>query len=186
MSRDNKTVFPFPRTAIAASLALLSIHALADDLVLEEVIVTAQKRVENVQDIAATVNVLSGQDIDKFAAFDFNSIQQQTAGLTLSQPNARNNTISMRGISVDPEAGVSAAVDVYWNDANVRSDIVFNQMYDLERIEILRGPQGTLQGRTSPGGAINMITKRAPLDESGGYVQGSVSDNDNMPMTLTI
>lgn len=178
MSRDSKAVFPFPRTAIAATLALLSVPTVADDLVLEEVIVTAQKRTESVQDIAATVNVLSGQDIDKFAAFDFNSIQQQTAGLTLSQPNARNNSISMRGVSVDPEAGVSSAVDVYWNDAIVRADVAFNQMYDLERIEILRGPQGTLQGRTSPGGAINMITKRASLDESSGYVQGSVSDND--------
>jgi len=178
MSRESKAVFPFPRTAIAATLALLSVPTVADDLVLEEVIVTAQKRTESVQDIAATVNVLTGQDIDKFAAFDFNSIQQQTAGLTLSQPNARNNSISMRGVSVDPEAGVSSAVDVYWNDAIVRADVAFNQMYDLERIEILRGPQGTLQGRTSPGGAINMITKRASLDESSGYVQGSVSDND--------
>ena len=178
MSRDRKTAFPFPRTVIAATLALLSMPSLAEELVLEEVIVTAQKRAENVQDIAATVNVLSGQDIDKFAAFDFNSIQQQTAGLTLSSPNARNSTISMRGVSIDPEAGVSAAVDVYWNEAIVRSDVAFNQMYDLERIEILRGPQGTLQGRTSPGGAINMITRRAPLDEASGYVQGSVSDNN--------
>ncbi len=178
MSRNSMTAFPFPRTAIAATLALLSMPTLAEELVLEEVIVTAQKRAESVQDIAATVNVVSGQDIDKFAAFDFNSIQQQTAGLTLSQPNARNNTISMRGISIDPEAGVSSAVEVYWNDAIVRSDVAFNQMYDLERIEVLRGPQGTLQGRTSPGGAINMITKRPSLEESEGYVQGSVSDND--------
>ena len=93
------------------------------------------------RDIAATVNVVTGQDIDKFAAFDFNALQQQTAGLTLSQPNARNNTISMRGVSVDPESGVSAAVDVYWNDAVVRSDIAFNQMYDLQRIEICAVPR---------------------------------------------
>jgi len=166
------------RTAIAAALAATIFPVSAAELVLEEVIVTAQKRTENVQDIAATVNVVSGQDIDKFAAFDFNAIQQQTAGLTLSQPNARNNTISMRGISVDPEAGVSSAVDVYWNDAPVRADIAFNQMYDMERIEILRGPQGTLQGRTSPGGAINMITRRPNIEETEGFVQGSVSDND--------
>ncbi len=177
MSQDKKISFPV-KTAIAAALALSTAPVLASELVLEEVIVTAQKRTENVQDIAATVNVVSGQDIDKFAAFDFNALQQQTAGVTLASPNARNSTISMRGVSVDPEAGVGAAVDVYWNDATVRSDIAFNQMYDLERVEILRGPQGTLQGRTSPAGAINMITRRAPLDEVSGYVQGSASDND--------
>ncbi|MCB1710371.1 MAG: TonB-dependent receptor, partial [Halioglobus sp.] len=178
MPQSNKTSFPI-KTALATALAMLTVPAwAAESLVLEETVVTAQKREENVRDIAATVNVVTGQDIDKFAAFDFNALQQQTAGLTLSQPNARNNTISMRGVSVDPESGVSAAVDVYWNDAVVRSDIAFNQMYDLQRIEILRGPQGTLQGKTSPGGAINMITQRASLDETSGYVQGSVSDND--------
>ncbi|MCB1706299.1 MAG: TonB-dependent receptor [Halioglobus sp.] len=166
------------KSALASALAILAAPVVADDLVLEEVIVTAQKRAESVQDIAATVNVVTGQSLEKFAAFDFTSLQQQTAGLTLSQPNARNNTISMRGVSVDPEAGVSAAVDVYWNDAAVRSDIAFNQMYDLERIEILRGPQGTLQGRTSPGGAINIITRRPNIEEAEGFVQGSVSDNN--------
>ena len=179
VSQNDRCPAMLRRTLLAGAVAALAAaQAGAGDLVLEEVIVTAQKRSENVQDIAATVNVVSGDSLDKFAAFDFRSIEQQTAGLTLSAPNARNNYISMRGVSVDPEAGVSAAVDVYWNDASVRSDIAFNQMYDLERIEILRGPQGTLQGRTSPGGAINMITRRASLDDSSGYVQGSVSDND--------
>ena len=151
----------FSKTAIASALSLIGSAATADNLMLEEVVVTAQKSTESVQDIAATVNVVSGDSLEKFAAFDFRAIEQQTAGLTLSSPNARNSTISMRGVSVDPESGVSAAVDVYWNDAVVRADVAFNQMYDLERIEILRGPQGTLQGATSPGGALNMITKRA-------------------------
>jgi len=151
------------KTAIAAALALLTAPGMAQDLVLEEVIVTAQKRTESVQDIAATVNVVSGENIDRFQAFAFNELQQQTAGLTLSSPNARNSTIALRGVSVDPESGTAAAVDPYWNDAVVRPDVAFTTMYDLERVEILRGPQGTLQGRTSPGGAINIITKRADL-----------------------
>ena len=91
---------------------------------------TAQKRSENVQDIAATVNVISGKDIEKYQAFDFSSIQQQTAGLTLASPNARNNIIAMRGVSVDPESGTATAVDTYWNDAIVRPDVAFTQMYD--------------------------------------------------------
>ena len=172
-------IFTLRKTALAAALSIAAAPTLAQ-LVLEEVVVTAQKRSENVQDIAATVNVISGKDIEKYQAFDFSSIQQQTAGLTLASPNARNNIIAMRGVSVDPESGTATAVDTYWNDAIVRPDVAFTQMYDLERIEILRGPQGTLQGRTSPAGAINIITKRADVDEAEGYIQLSAADNDGL------
>ena len=172
-------IFTLRKTALAAALSIAAAPSVAQ-LVLEEVVVTAQKRSENVQDIAATVNVISGKDIEKYQAFDFSSIQQQTAGLTLASPNARNNIIAMRGVSVDPESGTATAVDTYWNDAIVRPDVAFTQMYDLERIEILRGPQGTLQGRTSPAGAINIITKRADVDEAKGYIQLSAADNDGL------
>ena len=172
-------IFTLRKTALAAALSIAAAPSVAQ-LVLEEVVVTAQKRSENVQDIAATVNVISGKDIEKYQAFDFSSIQQQTAGLTLASPNARNNIIAMRGVSVDPESGTAPAVDTYWNDAIVRPDVAFTQMYDLERIEILRGPQGTLQGRTSPAGAINIITKRADVDEAEGYIQLSAADNDGL------
>ncbi|MEH6634609.1 MAG: TonB-dependent receptor [Halioglobus sp.] len=180
MKQKKLTPITVRKTAIAAALAMATTPAMSQNLVLEEVIVTAQKRVESVQDISATVNVVSGDDINKFQAFDFNSLAQQTAGLTLASPNARNSLISMRGVSVDPESGASAAVDPYWNDAVVRPDVAFTPMFDLERVEVLRGPQGTLQGRTSPGGAINIITKRADLYESGGYIQGSAADNDGI------
>ncbi len=177
MNNSTRTRSTLRRTAIASALAVVAAPSMAQ-MVLEEVIVTAQKRSENVQDIAATVNVVTGDDIERFQAFDFNAIAQQTAGLTLASPNARNSIISMRGVSVDPESGASAAVDPYWNDAVVRPDVAFTALYDLERVEVLRGPQGTLQGRTSPGGAINLITQRATLMESSGYIQGSAADND--------
>jgi outer membrane receptor protein involved in Fe transport len=168
-------------TAIVAVLAGWSTAGLGQEsLVLEEVIVTAQKRAASVQDIAATVNVVTGESIEKFATFTFADIEQQTAGLSLDVPNARNSKISMRGIGTDPEAGTPPAVDVYWNDMNVRPDVAFTQLYDLERLEILRGPQGTLQGRTSPAGAINLITRRADLAETSGYLQLSVSDDDGI------
>ncbi|MEZ5503638.1 MAG: TonB-dependent receptor, partial [Halioglobus sp.] len=177
MKIDNTVMFR--KSALAVALSLVALPTLAQPM-LEEVIVTAEKRTENVQDIAATVNVVSGRDIEKFQTFDFSAIQQQTAGLTLASPNARNSIIAMRGISVDPESGTSTAVDTYWNDAIVRPDLAFTQLYDLERIEILRGPQGTLQGRTSPAGAINIITRRASVDEAEGFVQLSASDHNGL------
>ncbi len=163
----------------AASLASTGVAA-QERLVLEEVIVTAQKRESTVRDVAATVNVITGSDVARFRTFNFAELEQQTAGLTLATPNARNPNVALRGISVDPESGISSAVDVYWNDAIMRADTVFSQLYDIERFEILRGPQGTLQGRTSPAGAINVITKGPNLDAFEASVQGSVSDNDGL------
>lgn len=147
-------------------------------LVLEEVIVTATKRAASVQDIAATVNVVSGDDVDKFSVLSFGDLESQTAGLSLPTPNARTSNIAMRGVSIDPESGASATVDVYWNGMVTSLDVAFSQLYDLERVEVLRGPQGTLQGRTSPGGAINVITRKPDLSESGGYVQLTAGDAD--------
>jgi outer membrane receptor protein involved in Fe transport len=155
-------------------------QAVMAQYVLEEVIVTAQKRTASVQDIAATVNVVSGESIEKFQAFNFGEIQEQTAGLTLAAQNLRSSSVSMRGVGTAPEAATAPAVDVYWNEMNVRPSIPFTQLYDIERLEILRGPQGTLQGRTSPGGAINILTRKPNLQEQEGYIQGTVADNDGI------
>ena len=174
------TALPVRKTAIAAALAVIASPAMAQGLELEEVIVTAQKRTENVQDIAATVNVVTGQDLTKFETFNFRDIEQQTAGLSLSTPNARNSSIAMRGVATDPEAGIAAGVDTYWNDISTRADLAFTQLYDLARVEILRGPQGTLQGRTSPAGAIKFVTVMPDLDEAGGYIQATGADNDGV------
>ncbi len=173
------SAIPSRRNAMAAAVLAASVALPTQaQLVLEEVVVTAQKREETLQDVSATVNVVTAENVEKFQSFTFSDIEQQTAGLSLDTPNARNSNISMRGVSMDPESGASSTVDVYLNDQSVRFDIAFSQLYDLERLEILRGPQGTLQGRTSPAGAINIITKKPDLYEAQGYVSGTLSDND--------
>jgi iron complex outermembrane receptor protein len=167
------------RTALAAALSLVAMPTLAQ-LVLEEVVVTAQKRESTLQDISATVNVLTGDSLQKFNSLSFDEIQSQTAGLSLYTPNARTQNIAMRGVAIDPESGADGTVDVYWNGQYVNLNIAFSQLYDTERIEILRGPQGSLQGRSSPGGAINVLTRKADVDEASGYVQAIVADNDGL------
>lgn len=145
---------------------------------LEEVVVTAQKRSESVQDIAASISVVGGEELQEYNIFDFSAVEQLTAGLTLNNASARNQTISLRGMTYDSEAPANPVVDAYWNGLPARSDVVFNQMFDIERIEILRGPQGTLQGQTSPGGAILINTRKADVSEMAGTVQSTLADND--------
>jgi iron complex outermembrane receptor protein len=168
----------FHKLPIAAGLALVAAAASAQDLALEEVIVTATKREASVQDVAATVNVVSGDSIDRFSTLTFSDLESQTAGLSLPTPNARSSNVALRGVSIDPESGAESTVDVYWNDQVTSLDVAFSQLYDLERVEVLRGPQGTLQGRTSPGGAINVITRKPDLNEADGYVQLTAGDLD--------
>jgi outer membrane receptor protein involved in Fe transport len=173
------THISFRKTALATALATVTAPGLAQEqLVLEEVIVTATKREATIQDIAATVNVVTGEDIDRFSSLGFADLETQTAGLSLAVPNARSQTIAMRGVSVDAESGVDATVTVYFNDQYVTNNIAFGQLYDLERVEVLRGPQGALQGRSSPAGAINIHSRSADLYEADGYVQATVGDND--------
>jgi outer membrane receptor protein involved in Fe transport len=180
MRTINRAPNHWRKTTIAAALALLNLPVAAQELVLEEVIVTAQKRESSLQDISATVNVVTGDAIDKFSALSFDDIEAQTAGLSLATPDARNPRIAMRGVAIDQESGAEATVDVYWNGQVVNSNIAFSQLYDMERIEVLRGPQGTLQGRASPAGAINMLTRSADLSESGGYAQLTLGDNEGI------
>ena len=174
----HRTHFSFRKTALAAALATVTAPGMAQDIALEEVIVTATKREATIKDIAMTVNVVTGESIDKFSSLGFADLEAQTAGLSLDVPNARSQTVSMRGVSVDGESGVDEAVSLYFNDTRVNTNIAFGQLYDLERIEVLRGPQGTLQGRSSPAGAINIHSRSADLYEADGYVQATVGDND--------
>jgi outer membrane receptor protein involved in Fe transport len=180
MNIPKHTFHRSPRTLLAVAVAAAALPIAAQELVLEEVIVTATKRAATIQDISGTVNVVTGDSLERLQTFQFRDIEQQTAGLTLSSPNARNASIAMRGISIDPESGASGVVTVFWNGQVVRTDVAFGLMYDMERVEILRGPQGTLQGRTSPGGAINMVTRQAGLSDASGLIQASLSDNDGI------
>ena len=166
--------------AIAIASACAPQVAMADGLVLEEIIVTAQKRMENVQDVPSTVNAITSDKLDEFEVRSFSDVAQLTAGLSLQQVDARNQTVSLRGITFDPDSAASAAVEVYWNGIPMRANEAFRQMFDMQGIEILRGPQGTLQGRTSPAGSIQLYTRTANLDQVEATIQTTFSDNSGV------
>ena len=154
--------------------------AQSEDLVLEEVMVTAQKREQSMQDVPSTVNSALGETLREYNVFDFNELQKLTPGLESRKINGRTGSVALRGVTYNPNSAASQAVDVYWNGTTtgtLGAGGVFQQIFDVGRIEVLRGPQGTLQGRTSPGGTINIITAMPDLEQTSGYARTSFTDN---------
>ena len=155
------------RWAVAIALALASVPAAAQQAggEIEEIIVTAQKRPEGVQEVPIAISAFSADALDR--GLIWNALDLQ-----FSVPNTMlvgNDRFTIRGIgnnaiSSTADNGVASFV----NGAAI-SWVPQNEYYDLERVEVMRGPQGTLYGRNTTGGAINFVTAR-PKDELGGNV----------------
>ena len=149
------------------------------NLVLEEVVVTATKKEENVQDIAQTVNALSGDALEDYQIRDLGEISQLVSGVEFTRIDPRRATITIRGHKLDPDGGNDQPIQVYIDEMPVRPNVAFNTMYDTERVEVLKGTQGTLQGVVSVGGALHIYTRDATVgsDERNGYVKTTIADN---------
>lgn len=141
----------------------------------DEIIVTATKREQALKDVPMAVDVATGEDLEKYKLFDFKDIPALAPGLQLSS-NGRNTIATLRGISFNPDIGGPAAIGIYFNEVPVDINLISTGMYDVQQIEVLRGPQGTLRGRTAPAGAITITTRRADLDAATGQVQATVTD----------
>ena len=143
------------------------------ELVLEEVVVTATKKEENVQDIAQTVNAVSGSTLDDYQIRDLSELAQVVSGVEFTKIDPRRQTIIMRGQKLDPDGGNDQPIQGYLDEVPLRTGEIFLQMYDTERVEILKGAQGTLQGAVSTGGALHIYTRSANVgsDEKNGYVK---------------
>ena len=155
-----------------------SLHA-QNELVLEEVVVTATKKEENVQTIAETVNAVSGSDIDDYQIRDLAELSQLVSGVEFTQIDPRRATITIRGQKADPDTGSDSPIQAYIDEMPVRPQVAFYQMFDTERVEILKGAQGTLQGVVSTGGALQIYTRDAEIgsDARNGYLKTSFADN---------
>ncbi|TCJ37062.1 TonB-dependent receptor [Parafrankia sp. BMG5.11] len=141
-----------------------------------EIIVTALRADQTLQDASATVDVVTAEDITDLNIFDVKDISSLAPGLTLTNNDGRSNVATLRGITFDPDAGTSPAVEIFMNEVPADPQTVFTALYDVEQIEILRGPQGLFRGRTSPAGAILIRTARPDMDEPAGHVQGTIAD----------
>ncbi|MBT8080308.1 MAG: TonB-dependent receptor [Gammaproteobacteria bacterium] len=163
--------------ALLSALLAFTVPA-ATAQVLEEIVVTAQKREQNIQDVGIAITALSGTQLQELNLDNMQEISQQIPGLQLQTFTPSFTIFNLRGISQNNFTdNLEAPIAVYVDDVYVSSmNAVGMQMYDMERVEVLRGPQGTLFGRNATGGLIHYVTNKADETETNGYVQGLVSD----------
>lgn len=165
-------------TAVTTALLAPAMVGAAEEesaLSLEEVVVTATRSGETrLHETPIAVTVVSQDYLDDMVASDIRDLRMITPGLTISS-NANLAQISIRGIgSANVFAGADPSSTIHQDGVYIaRPQAGFANFLDVERVEVLRGPQGTLYGRNSVGGTINVISKRPSLDEVSGRLQGT-------------
>ncbi|MBW8303588.1 MAG: TonB-dependent receptor [Brevundimonas sp.] len=144
---------------------------------LEEVVVTARRREERLQDVPVAVTALSSESLENLQASDIGALEGAVPNLTLHEGDAANAVVYLRGVGqVDSLAFADPGVGVYVDDVYLgRAQGAFLSVYDVDRIEVLRGPQGTLYGRNTIGGAVKFVSTPLSADW-GGRAEASVGD----------
>lgn len=207
MASGRKHSNPLLRAAIALALSqgalVQTAHAQATDAKKEEVkavdqvVVTARRREELLQDVPGAVSAFSGAALEKAGIPDITGVADFVPNTTLKTSRATNSTLTafIRGIGQqDPLAGYEQGVGIYLDDVYLaRPQGALADVYDLERIEVLRGPQGTLYGRNTIGGAIKYVTRRLSAKTElnvkatvGSYGQKDLVAKGSVPVTDTV
>ena len=138
------------------------------------IVVTANKRSENLQKVPISVSAFSGEQIDRLGITDTTQVTQQIPSLRVNSWSPNLTIFSLRGISQSNFTdNLEAPVAVYQDNAYIGSmNAISGQLFDIKRVEVLRGPQGTLFGRNATGGLIHYLSEDASQSEFNGYVQG--------------
>lgn len=142
--------------------------------ILEEIIVTAQKREQNMQDVGISVTAYSGEQMRELGVLDTVDLTTMTPGLQYTVPNAEGSQINffLRGVGLNEVSDFNENPVAVYFDGVYRASIggLHLQNFDMERAEVLRGPQGTLFGRNTSGGLIHFISKK-PVEEFEAYAE---------------
>jgi iron complex outermembrane receptor protein len=183
--------------AIAAALPAPAAFSQETSAVIEEIVVTARKRAEALQDVPVAVTSLAGDFLLESGVEELTAISQSVPNVTLETSRATNTTLTafIRGVGQqDPVAGFEQGVGIYLDDVYLnRPQGAVLDVYDVERVEVLRGPQGTLYGRNTIGGAVKYITRRIDAANPtlrarlafGDYGQVDASLAGSVPVTDT-
>lgn len=167
---------------LAAAACLAPVAASAADADVSEVVVTAQKRTQSLQDIPLSVNVVDARNIDNLGAQNFTDLLSSVPSLTAYQNGPGRSQLIIRGVTSnsisEDEPQTQETVGLYIDDTaiSVSGFNPENGLFDLERVEVLRGPQGTLYGAGAMSGAVRLITKKPVMNDFGGKMEATLSD----------
>ncbi len=169
--------------SLALSGALVASAAASQAAQLEEVVVTAQKRAESLQDVPISVSVTSGETLDKFSIGDIGELSASIPNVTIGQ-NATQDSITIRGVGSGANHGFEQSVGTFIDGVYFgRGRSSRSPFLDIERVEVLKGPQGVLFGKNTIAGALN-ITTRKPTDAFEASIDAEYFDgNDAIGVT---
>ncbi len=163
----------------------------AEEATGNDIVVTARKRTETLQDIPSSIAALGNEQISKLGADSLEEFAGQTPGLTLTG-NRANSQIVMRGVTTgtvnQDQAQIKETVGLYLDETPIAVQRYSPnlKLYDLDRVEVLRGPQGTLYGAGSMAGAIRLITRKPDANEFSASAKGQLASVDNGGTTRTV
>lgn len=158
-----------------------------DQLVIEEVVVTAERREANLQDVPISITAFSATDLEDQQVWNLGDLQSLVPNLSVHVGDANNAVVYIRGVGqVDSVAFFEPGVGIYLDDVYLgRAQGAFLNVLDVERIEVLRGPQGTLYGRNTVGGAVKYISA-APTDEFSAEVTSTFGNYNRIDLKASI
>jgi iron complex outermembrane receptor protein len=165
--------------ALFALATVPAASAMAQEVVVEEIIVTAYKRAENIQDVPISITAFSGEFLTENGVMSIEDVSRMTPNFSITTSSfATNNRITIRGIGSVGNSAIESSVGVFIDGVYYpRPGSVIGMLLDVETFEVLRGPQGTLFGRNTVAGALN-ITTRNPSAETEGMIELGVGDYD--------
>ena len=171
---------------LAAGLALIAVGIFSGSAAaqsssqIEEVVVTAQRTSENIQDVPIAVTALTGEMLEDKQIVTVSDLQMNAPNVSYTDTNFGSNSFSIRGIGrlVTARTG-DAGISVHINEVAISPNLNSSELYDLERVEVLRGPQGTLYGKAATGGAVNFVTRMPSFDSVEGFFDIEFGDYNN-------
>jgi iron complex outermembrane receptor protein len=179
--RATHTVLALTAIAAASSAATPVRAESQEEGILEEIVVTAQKRAERLQDVPLSITALSADQLISLKLNSGTDVAKYTPNLRISNAgNEDQPKISIRGLSqFDFNLNASSPTGVFYDEVYIASQFLGGpQIYDMQRLEVLRGPQGTLFGKNTVAGAIDFITRAPAFDgENNAYLSGEAGSN---------